>query len=268
MLRIENLSKRFGKNTASEVLAIDGLSLRVSPGEFACVIGSNGAGKSTLLACVSGATRPDEGKIVLEGEDITRQPENKRAGKIGRVFQDPLSGTCASMTIEENMALANRRGKPRTLRMGITKKEREKFREALSELNLGLENRLRDPVGLLSGGQRQSLSLIMATLVRPTLLLLDEHTAALDPKTANLVMNLTAEVVEKEKLTTVMITHNMRLALLHGTRLLMMHRGQILLDFDELSKSKLTLQDLLEKFDVALPENNTAGVLSDRMLLG
>jgi putative ABC transport system ATP-binding protein len=195
MLRLTGISKYFSKGTANEVLALTNLNLWVHPGEFVCVIGSNGAGKTTLLSCISGSTPPEEGTIYLQGDDITNLPEYKRAKKIARVFQDPLSGTCASMTIEENMALANRRGKKRSLRFGITKKERALFKEHLSQLGLGLENRLNDLVGLLSGGQRQSLSLIMATLVRPTILLLDEHTAALDPKTAGLVMNLTREIV-------------------------------------------------------------------------
>jgi putative ABC transport system ATP-binding protein len=267
MLKLSGLVKYFAKGTANEVLALNNLSLHVNQGEFVCVIGSNGAGKSTLLGCVSGTSKPDKGKVYLNGTDITNQPEYRRAREIGRVFQDPLSGTCASMTIEENLALANRRGKRRTLRKGVSKKEKELFREHLSKLNLGLENRLDDQVGLLSGGQRQSLSILMATLVRPTLLLLDEHTAALDPKTAELVMSFTRDVVEKEKLTAIMITHNMRMALENGDRLLMMHRGDILLDFDEKSKSMLSVNDLLKRFDVALPEKG-AVELSDRMVLG
>ncbi|MDR2352955.1 MAG: ATP-binding cassette domain-containing protein [Deltaproteobacteria bacterium] len=271
MLKISKLSKYFGRGTVNEVLALDNLSLHVSPGEFVCVIGSNGSGKSTLMGCVSGNHQPDDGRIDLNGEDITLWPEYKRAKKIGRVFQDPLSGTCASMTIMENMALANRRGLPRTLRLGVTKKERLKFQTALARLDLGLEDRLADKVGLLSGGQRQSLTLLMSTLLRPTILLLDEHTAALDPKTANLVMELTRDIVEKENLTTIMITHNMQQALSYGTRLIMMHRGKFLLDFNAKEKARLSVEDLLHHFHAANPtfpgQPLTDQPLTDQMVL-
>ncbi|MDR1167254.1 MAG: ATP-binding cassette domain-containing protein [Deltaproteobacteria bacterium] len=266
MLRISSLTKYFAKGTINEVTALRSVSLTVRPGEFICVIGSNGSGKSTLMGCVSGTYAPDEGSIVLDGVNVTDWAEHKRARQIGRVFQDPLSGTCASMTIEENMALANRRGLPRTLKSGVTKKEREYFRSVLSQLDLGLENRLQDSVGLLSGGQRQSLTLLMSTLLKPTLLLLDEHTAALDPKTAGLVMDLTREIVEKEKLTTVMITHNMQQALSFGRRLIMMHRGTILKDFTALEMRSLTVEDLLRKFHVANPNVRDSAV-TDRMVL-
>jgi len=263
VLKIEKLIKYFDRGTVNEILAINQLNLNVSPGEFVCLIGSNGAGKSTLLAAVSGTSPPDSGKTILDGLDITSWPEYKRAKLIGRVFQDPLSGTCASMTIEENMALAFRRGRPRGLRSGVTKAERDNFKSVLARLDLGLENRLADPVGLLSGGQRQALTLLMATLVRPTLLLLDEHTAALDPKTAKLIMDLTCDLVEKAKLTTLMITHNMQQAITFGSRLLIMHRGQILVDFNRQEKAKLTVEDLLHHFYNANPDQ-----ISDRLVLG
>jgi putative ABC transport system ATP-binding protein len=265
MLKIRGLSKYFAKGTVNEVRALNRLDLNVAPGEFVSVIGSNGAGKSTLLGCISGAAPPDEGRIVLDGMDITGWPEYKRAKYIGRVFQDPLSGTCATMAIEENMALALRRGKPRTLRAGVTKAERAKFKETLTRLDLGLEKRLADPAGFLSGGQRQSLTLLMATLVRPTLLLLDEHTAALDPRTAGLVMKLTCEIIEEDRLTAVMITHNMQQALAYGQRLIMMHRGSIILDFSAEEKSRLTVQDLLHHFHAANPAVPAA--VSDRLVL-
>ena len=212
MLKITHLVKYFSRGTINEVRALNNLHLRVKPGEFVCIIGSNGAGKSTLMGCISGAHLPDAGNIVLDGQDITFWPEHKRARHMGRVFQDPLSGTCASMTIEENMALALRRGKRRGLSRGVRASDRALFREALTRLDLGLEARLQDQAGLLSGGQRQSLTMLMATLTRPTLLLLDEHTAALDPKTARLTMDLTQELVKRDHLTTIMITHNMQQA--------------------------------------------------------
>jgi putative ABC transport system ATP-binding protein len=266
MLRLEGLVKYFGRGTVNEVLAINGIDLSVAPGEFVCIIGSNGAGKSTLLGCISGTSRQDSGRTVLDGKDISRWPEYKRAKLIGRVFQDPLSGTCASMTIEENMALALRRGRFRGLSKGITKEERDFYKEALSRLDLGLENRLTDAVGLLSGGQRQSLTLLMATLIKPTILLLDEHTAALDPKTAELTMELTLDLVEKNKLTTLMITHNMQQALTYGRRLIMMHRGRIILDFDDSEKRRLTVRDLLSRFRMVAPDGQDS--LSDRLVLG
>jgi putative ABC transport system ATP-binding protein len=237
----------------NEILALDGVSLEIPAAEFVCVIGSNGSGKSTLLNCLAGSLSPDKGAIELDGRDIGRLPEHRRAGLIGRVFQDPLLGTCASMTIEENLALAQRRGRPRTLRPGIRRGEREGFREVLASLGLGLEGRLGDQAGLLSGGQRQALTLLMATLAAPTLLLLDEHTAALDPKTAELVMRLTQALVERDRLTTIMITHNMQQAISYGGRLIMMHRGAVLLDIGAEAKSGLSVQDLLRRFHEANP---------------
>jgi putative ABC transport system ATP-binding protein len=265
MLNITHLLKYFSRGTINEVRALNNLHLRVKPGEFVCIIGSNGAGKSTLMGCISGAHLPDAGNIVLDGLDITSWPEHKRARYMGRVFQDPLSGTCASMTIEENMALALRRGKRRGLVRGVLGSDRALFREALKRLDLGLEARLQDQAGLLSGGQRQSLTLLMATLTRPTLLLLDEHTAALDPKTARLTMELTQELVKRDHLTTIMITHNMQQALTYGDRLIMMHRGLIVLDLNAEEKSRLAVPDLLRKFSGAGLMAQDA--VTDRMVL-
>jgi putative ABC transport system ATP-binding protein len=262
MLKIEGLKKYFGRGTINEVLALSGLDLSVAKGEFVSIIGGNGAGKSTLMALISGARLPDAGRITLGGRDITFQPEYKRAGLIGRVFQDPLSGTCASMTIEENLSLAALRGRRRGLARGVRKRDRGAYRDLLAALDLGLEDRLTDQVGLLSGGQRQSLTLLMATLVRPTLLLLDEHTAALDPKTARLTMDLTRELVEKDHLTTLMITHNMHQALTYGHRLVMMDRGRIILDVNQAEKSRLTVTDLLEKFT-----RGGGDTITDRLVL-
>ena len=217
------------------------------------------------MGCISGSAPPDHGVTSLDGIDMTLWPEHKRASLIGRVFQDPLAGTCGSMTIEENMALALRRGRRRGFRKGVGAPERDIFRAALSRLELGLEKRLTDPVGLLSGGQRQSLTLLMATLRRPRLLLLDEHTAALDPKTAGLVMDLTRDLVEEHSLTTLMITHNMQQAISFGHRLIMMHQGRIILDFDQKDKARLTVRDLIQQFHSAAPE--MAIQLSDRLVL-
>ncbi|MDR2405866.1 MAG: ATP-binding cassette domain-containing protein [Deltaproteobacteria bacterium] len=265
MLEIKGLTKYFARGTVNEVLALDSLNLHVSPGEFVCIIGSNGAGKSTLLSAIAGTTPQSEGSIVLNGVDIGRLPEYKRAALIGRVFQDPLLGTCASMTIEENLALAHRRGKFRTLKVGITAKERQSFPEIVKTLDLGLEQRMEDLVGLLSGGQRQALTLLMATIVRPTLLLLDEHTAALDPKTAGLIMKLTTKLVEEERLTTIMITHNMQQAIAYGDRLIMMHQGKVLLDFQKAEKAMLNVEDLLRQFHNANPAS--PNLMTDRMVL-
>ena len=265
MLEIGNLTKYFNRGTINEVLAVKKVSLSVRPGEFICVIGSNGSGKTTLMGCISGSAPPDMGKTVLDGRDITQWPEHKRASLIGRVFQDPLAGTCGSMTIEENMALALRRGQRRGFRRGVGAAERLEFREALKRLELGLESRMTDPVGLLSGGQRQSLTLLMATLRRPKLLLLDEHTAALDPKTAGLVMDLTRDLVEEHSLTTLMITHNMQQAIAFGHRLIMMHQGRIILDFDQDDKARLTVRDLIQQFHSAAPD--MAVSLTDRLVL-
>jgi putative ABC transport system ATP-binding protein len=262
VLKIEGLVKFFGRGAVTEVRALNGLDLTVAEGEFVSIIGGNGAGKSTLMACISGAHLPDAGRIILDGRDLTFQPEYRRAGLIGRVFQDPLSGTCASMTIEENLSLAALRGRRRGLARGVRKQDRAGYRDFLAALDLGLEDRLTDPVGLLSGGQRQSLTLLMATLVRPTLLLLDEHTAALDPKTARLTMHLTQELVEKSRLTTLMITHNMHQALTYGHRLVMMDHGRVILDVGQAEKARLTVPDLLEKFTRAGSDN-----ITDRLVL-
>ena len=251
MLKIEKLTKTFHKGTINEKQAIQGVSLHLAPGDFVTVIGGNGAGKSTLLNLVAGVYTADQGSIVIDGQDVTRLPEHKRAAFIGRVFQDPMMGTAATMQIEENLALAARRGQKRTLRVGINKREREEYRELLKLLDLGLEERLTSKVGLLSGGQRQALTLLMATLKKPKLLLLDEHTAALDPKTAAKVLSTTERIVQRDRLTTLMITHNMRDAIAHGNRLIMMYDGRIVIDISGEEKKKLTVEDLLAKFGQA-----------------
>jgi putative ABC transport system ATP-binding protein len=266
MLEATALVKYFFRGTVNEVLALDRVNLKVKQGEFVCIIGSNGAGKSTLMGCISGNAPPDSGSTVIDDLDITMWPEYRRSKIIGRVFQDPLAGTCASMTIEENMALALRRGHRRGFRRGVTAKERELYRTSLSKLDLGLESRLTDQVGLLSGGQRQSITLLMATLIKPKLLLLDEHTASLDPKTADLVMRMTCDLVEEERLTTLMITHNMQQAITYGHRLIMLHHGRIILDFDQEAKKKLTVRDLLQHFHTAASDFSNS--LSDRLVLG
>ena len=230
MLDIKDISKTFNPGTITEKLALRRLSLHLAPGDFVTVIGGNGAGKSTLLNSIAGTFPVDTGSITIAGTDITKWPEYKRAKFIGRVFQDPMMGTAANMMIEENLAIASRRGRTPTLRWSSSDKERGHFRELLAGLHLGLEDRLESKVGLLSGGQRQALTLLMATMVRPQLLLLDEHTAALDPKTAEKVLDLTKKVVEEQQLTTLMITHNMRDALRQGNRLIMMYDGRILVD--------------------------------------
>ena len=264
MLTLTNIVKYFHRGSVNEVLALNGANLSVETGEFITIIGSNGAGKSSLLNCVSGTHFPDKGKVTLGGRDVTAWPEYRRAGLIARVFQDPLLGTCASLTIEQNMALARKRGQRRGLGLGVKAADRELFRERLAVLRLGLEDRLRDVVGLLSGGQRQALTMVMATLVRPELLLLDEHTAALDPKTANQILELTSSIVESGRLTTLMVTHNMHQALAFGNRLAMMHRGKIILDVSGEEKKRLTVEDLLERFHVLRADD----VATDRMLLG
>ena len=251
MLKIENVRKVFNPGTVNEKVALNGLNLHLKPGDFVTVIGGNGAGKSTMLNSVSGAYTVDEGKILIDGVDVTRLPEYKRAKFIGRVFQDPMMGTAATMQIEENLALAARRGKPRTLRSGITNKEREEYREQLKILDLGLEDRMTAKVGLLSGGQRQALTLLMATLQQPKLLLLDEHTAALDPKTAAKVLEATQKIVERTNLTTLMITHNMRDAIAYGNRLIMMYNGHIVVDVSGEEKKNLTVEQLLGLFSKA-----------------
>ena len=251
MLKIENVKKTFNPGTVNEKVALNGLNLHLKEGEFVTVIGGNGAGKSTMLNAVAGVWGVDSGTITIGGVDVTNLPEYKRAKYIGRVFQDPMMGTAATMQIEENLALAVRRGKPRTLRAGITKAEREDYIEQLKILDLGLENRMTAKVGLLSGGQRQALTLLMATLQRPKLLLLDEHTAALDPKTAAKVLDATQRIVEKDHLTTMMITHNMRDAIAYGNRLVMMYEGHIVVDVSGEEKKKLTVEQLLNLFSQA-----------------
>ena len=257
MLELKNLYKTFNAGTVNEKRAIDGLDLTLEDGDFVTIIGGNGAGKSTTLNLIAGVFPADQGSIILDGVDITRLPEHKRAKYLGRVFQDPMMGTAATMGIEENLALANRRGQRRTLRPGITAQEREKFRKQLAALGLGLEDRMTSKVGLLSGGQRQALTLLMATLKKPRLLLLAEHTAALDPKTADTVLQITEEIVARDKLTTLMVTHNMKHAIQYGNRLIMMDAGKVVVDIRGEEKKNLTVRDLLEKFKID----------NDRMLL-
>ena len=263
MLEIQNVSKTFNAGTVNQKTALNGLNLKLNEGDFVTVIGGNGAGKSTMLNAVAGVWPVDEGKILIDGVDVTRLSEHQRAAYIGRVFQDPMTGTAATMQIEENLALAARRGKRRTLRIGITKAEREQYRELLKTLDLGLEDRLTARVGLLSGGQRQALTLLMATLIKPKLLLLDEHTAALDPKTAAKVLALTERIVNRDHLTTLMITHNMRDALRCGNRLIMLHNGRVIIDVEGEEKSRLTIPDLLKMFEQASGDM----LDSDRLLL-
>ena len=251
MLKIENVYKTFNAGTVNEKVALRGLNLHLKEGDFVTVIGGNGAGKSTMLNAVTGVFGVDSGKVLIDGVDVTHLPEYKRAKFIGSVFQDPMMGTAATMQIEENLALASRRGKPRTLRIGITKAEREEYREKLKILDLGLEDRLTAKVGLLSGGQRQALTLLMATLQKPKLLLLDEHTAALDPKTAAKVLDATQKIVDKDHLTTLMITHNMRDAITYGNRLIMMYNGHIVVDVSGEQKKNLTVEQLLNLFSQA-----------------
>ena len=251
MLEIKNIYKTFNAGTINEKRALNGVSLTLNDGDFVTVIGGNGAGKSTLMNAIAGVFGVDSGSIVIDGVDLTHLPEYKRAKYIGRVFQDPMMGTAATMQIEENLALAARRGKKRTLRIGITQAEREEYREQLKILGLGLDDRMTAKVGLLSGGQRQALTLLMATLQKPKLLLLDEHTAALDPKTAEKVLDATELIVAKDKLTTVMITHNMRDAIAHGNRLIMMYNGKILIDVSGEEKKNLTVEQLLDLFSKA-----------------
>ena len=251
MLEVREIYKTFNAGTVNEKRAINGVSLTLADGDFVTVIGGNVAGKSTLLNLVAGVYGVDGGSILIDGNDVTRLPEYRRAQYIGRVFQDPMMGTAASMQIEENLALAARRGQTRTLRAGITKAEREQYRELLKILDLGLEDRLTSKGGLLSGGQRQALTLLMATLKKPRLLLLDEHTAALDPKTAAKVLDTTEKIVQRDQLTTLMITHNMRDAIAHGNRLVMMYDGRIVIDISGEEKKKLTVEQLLAKFGQA-----------------
>ena len=248
MLVLENISKTFNPGTINEKKALDKLSLHLKPGDYVTVIGGNGAGKSTMLNATAGVWPVDEGRIILDGQDITALPEHKRAGLIGRVFQDPMMGTAPNMWLEENLALALRRGRRRGLRWGVTKVEREEFQWRLEMLGLGLEDRLTSKVGLLSGGQRQAVTLLMAVLRQPKLLLLDEHTAALDPGTAAKVLELSDRIVQNNHLTTLMITHNMSDAIRHGNRLIMMNEGHIILDIEGEEKKKLTKQQLIDLF--------------------
>lgn len=250
MLEIRNISKTFNPGTVNEKRALKGLSLTLADGDFVTVIGGNGAGKSTLLNAIAGTWQVDEGQIIIDGKNVTKLSEHKRAAFLGRVFQDPMNGTAATMGIEENLALALRRGHKRTLKPGIANSERKLYRDLLAKLNLGLENRLTSKVGLLSGGQRQALTLLMATLIPPKVLLLDEHTAALDPGTADKVIALTKRIVEENHLACLMITHNMHSALELGNRTLMMDAGKIILDISGEERAGLTVDGLLEKFSV------------------
>jgi putative tryptophan/tyrosine transport system ATP-binding protein len=248
MLHLNQIHKIFNEGTPDEKIAIDHVNLTLKPGDFVTVIGSNGAGKSTLMNIISGVLVPDIGDISIAGKSVTTMSEYKRSKMIGRVFQDPMAGTAPNMTIEENLAMAYSRNKTRTLGRGVTKKRRDYFREVLESLHLGLENRLSAKVGLLSGGERQALSLLMATFTEPSILLLDEHTAALDPSRAELITNLTREIVGKYQLTTLMVTHNMQQAIDLGNRLIMMDKGQIILEVDAENKKDLTIEGLLEEF--------------------
>ncbi|ODA17391.1 ABC transporter ATP-binding protein [Geobacillus thermoleovorans] len=248
MLQLNGIYKVFHEGTPDEKIALQNVHLSLQKGDFVTVIGSNGAGKSTLMNVISGVMLPDEGTISIDGQDVTMMPEYVRSRYIGRVFQDPMAGTAPNMTIEENLAMAYARNQTRTLRRGVTKKRRDEFRELLATLHLGLEDRLGAKVGLLSGGERQALSLLMATFTEPSILLLDEHTAALDPARAELITNLTKEIVERYRLTTLMVTHNMQQAIELGNRLIMMDKGQIILEVDEAEKKRLTVEKLLAEF--------------------
>lgn len=259
MIRLERITKIFNKGTIDEKVAVDGIDLHVRKGEFVTVIGSNGAGKTTVLNLSAGTFAPDEGDIYIDDSRVTNLAEHRRARYLGRVFQNPLMGTAASMTIEENLAMADLRGQPRTLRWGVTKARREYYREILEMLGLGLENRLKDSVSLLSGGQRQSLTLVMVTLSLPKLLLLDEHTAALDPKTAQVVMDLTQKIVEENNLTTVMITHNMLQAIRYGNRMIMLHEGRIQFDIQGEEKKALTVEEVVRRFGAELKDEALLG---------
>ena len=264
MLELRNVSKTFNPGTITEKRALSDLNLHLNPGDFVTVIGGNGAGKSTMLNAVAGVFNVDAGSILIDGVNVTRLPEHKRAAMLGRVFQDPMIGTAATMNIEENLALAYRRGQRRTLRWGIKPKEREEYRNLLAMLGLGLEDRMTSKVGLLSGGQRQALTLLMATLKQPKLLLLDEHTAALDPKTAANVLGLTQKIIAENHLTALMITHNMKDALQYGNRTIMMHEGTVILDIDAETKKRIGIEDLLAMFEKASGKE----LANDRMLLG
>ncbi|MDF2905683.1 MAG: ATP-binding cassette protein [Herbinix sp.] len=263
MLKLANIYKTFNPGTVNEKHVLNGLNLELEKGDFVTVIGGNGAGKSTMLNMIAGVHYPDLGRVILDTEDITKLPEHTRAKYLGRVFQDPMMGTAANMEIEENLALAYRRGQKRSLGWGITKGEKEIYVEKLKTLDLGLENRLTAKVGLLSGGQRQALTLLMATLKQPKLLLLDEHTAALDPKTASKVLELSEQIITANSLTAMMVTHNMKNAIQYGNRLIMMYDGKIIYDVAGEAKKKLHVSDLLEKFEKA----SGGEFANDRMLL-
>jgi len=264
MLEVINVHKTFDPGTVNEKKALTGVNLRIEEGEFVTVIGGNGAGKSTLLNAIAGVWPVDEGTITIDGIDVTGIPDFKRAAYIGRVFQDPRTGTASKLGIDENLALAARRGHSRRLKWGISAKHRAEFKERVAELNLGLEDRITTKVGVLSGGQRQAITLLMATLQKPKLLLLDEHTAALDPKTAKTVLETTENIVNRDHLTTLMITHNMHDAIVHGNRLIMMNNGNIILDIKGEEKKKLTVKDLLNEFEKASGEEfaNDKAILS------
>lgn len=263
MLKIENLTKTFNAGTINEKKALQGVDLQLEEGDFVTVIGGNGAGKSTLLNLISGAYLSDTGSIIIDGTDVTKLPEYKRASLLGRVFQDTMMGTAGNMGIEENLSMAYRRGKKRGLGWGIRNSEREIYRDLLKTLDLGLEERLTSKVNLLSGGQRQALTLLMATLQKPNLLLLDEHTAALDPKTAHKVLEITEKIVTENNLTTIMITHNMKDAIRLGNRLIMLYDGKVVYDVKGDEKKNLKVADLLEKFEIV----SSGEFANDRMLL-
>ena len=264
MLELKNISKTFNAGTVNQKVALNGLNLTMNEGDFVTVIGGNGAGKSTMLNAIAGSWPVDEGSILIDGVDVTGLPEFKRATFLGRVFQDPMTGTTATMQIDENLALAARRGQRRGLGWGISKKEKTQFHELLKTLDLGLEDRMTSKVGLLSGGQRQAVTLLMASLKKPKVLLLDEHTAALDPKTAAKVLALTDKIIEENHLTAMMVTHNMRDAIAHGNRLIMMNNGRVILNISGEEKKRLTVEDLLVKFEEVSGEEFD----SDKALLG
>lgn len=263
MLEIKNVKKTFHKGTVNEKPALQGVNLTLQDGDFVTIIGGNGAGKSTTLNMIAGVYPIDEGKILLNGKNITHMPEHKRAIYLGRVFQDPMKGTAGDMEIQENLALALRRGETRGLRWGITKKEQKQYQEVLKTLDLGLENRISSKVGLLSGGQRQALTLLMATLKKPELLLLDEHTAALDPKTASKVLEITERIITQNNLTAMMVTHNMKDAIRLGNRLIMMYEGRVIYEVSGEEKKQLKVSDLLEKFE----QVSGGEFANDRMML-
>ncbi len=263
MLEIKNIHKTFNKGTVNEKTALNGLNLVLNDGDFCTVIGGNGAGKSTMLNAIAGVWPVDKGSIMIDGADVSALPEHKRAPYLGRVFQDPMTGTVADMEIIENLAIAARRGKKRGLRWGVSKGEKERYQKMLAEFDLGLENRMTSKVGLLSGGQRQAITLLMATIQKPKLLLLDEHTAALDPKTAAKVLELSDKIIAENHLTALMVTHNMKDAIAHGNRLIMMNEGKIILNISGEEKKNLTVEQLLQKFE----QVSGSKLENDRMLL-